>query len=62
MESPVRVWLLDPVTASRRLFKDVSPAEPTNFVWYFFITPDGQSYVYSYQRAFSDLYLVEGLR
>jgi Tol biopolymer transport system component len=62
MESPVRVWLLDPVTGNRRLFKEVSPAEPTNFVWYFFITPDGQSYVYGYQRAFSNLYLIGGLR
>ena len=31
-------------------------------VWFFLITPDGKSYVYNYQRAFSNLYLVEGLR
>jgi Tol biopolymer transport system component len=61
-ESPVRVWLLDPVTGSRRLFKEISPAEPTDRVWHFLIKPDGQSYVYSYRRAFSDLYLAEGLK
>ncbi len=61
-EPPVKVWLLDPVTGDRRLFKEVAPAEPTSTVWHFLITPDGQSYVYGYQRAFSNLYLVEGLK
>jgi Tol biopolymer transport system component len=61
-EMPVKVWLLDPTTGDRRLFKEIVPAEPTNSVWYFLITPDGQSYVCNFQRAFSNLYLVEGLR
>ena len=61
-EVPVRIWVLDPATGSRTLFKEVSPAEPTETIFYFLITPDGQSYIYNYQRALSDLYLVEGLR
>jgi dipeptidyl aminopeptidase/acylaminoacyl peptidase len=61
-EMPVKVWLLDPTTGDRRLFKEIVPAEPTNSVWYFLITPDGQSYLCNFQRAFSNLYLVEGLR
>jgi hypothetical protein len=61
-EVPVKVWLLDPTTGERRLFKEIVPAEPTNSVWNFLITPDGQSYVCNYQRAFSNLYLVEGMR
>jgi eukaryotic-like serine/threonine-protein kinase len=61
-EVPIRIWVVDPATGTRKLFKEVSPAEPTQTVWYFFITPDGQSYVYGYQRALSDLYLVEGLK
>jgi Tol biopolymer transport system component len=61
-EMPVKVWLVDPTTGDRRLFKEIVPAEPTNSVWYFLITPDGQSYVCNFQRAFSNLYLVEGLR
>jgi hypothetical protein len=61
-EVPVRVWLLDPATGERRLFKEVTPAEPTRLVRNFLITPDGQSYVYGYQRALSNLYVVEGLR
>ena len=61
-EMPVKVWLLDPTTGDRRLFKEIVPAEPTNSVWNFLITPDGQSYVCNFQRAFSNLYLVEGLR
>ncbi len=59
---PVKVWLLDPTTGDRRLFKEIVPAEPTDNIWFFLITPDGKSYVYNYQRAFSNLYLVEGLR
>jgi hypothetical protein len=58
----LRIWLLDPASGSRKLFKEVIPAEPTPNVFYFLITPDGQSYVYGYQRAFSNLYVVEGLR
>jgi hypothetical protein len=27
-----------------------------------YITPDGQSYAYSYRRFLSDLYVVSGLR
>ena len=61
-EMPVKVWLLDPTTGDRRLFKEIVPAEPTNSVWNFLITPDGQSYVCNFQRAFSNLYMVEGLR
>ncbi|MCM3877305.1 MAG: serine/threonine-protein kinase [Thermoanaerobaculia bacterium] len=61
-EMPVKVWLLDPTTGNRRLFKEIVPAEPANSVWNFLITPDGQSYVCNFQRAFSNLYLVEGLR
>ncbi|HLN58752.1 MAG TPA: protein kinase, partial [Thermoanaerobaculia bacterium] len=61
-EVPVKVWLLDPTTGARRLFNEIMPAEPTDNVWFFLITPDGRSYVYNHQRAFSNLYLVEGLR
>jgi Tol biopolymer transport system component len=61
-EVPVKVWLLDPTTGNRRLVKEIVPAEPTNSVWHFLITPDGQSYVCNFQRAFSNLYLVEGMR
>ena len=61
-EVPIRISVLDPATGSRTLFREVTPAEPTQNVWTFLITPDGQSYVYGYQRALSDLYLVEGLK
>jgi eukaryotic-like serine/threonine-protein kinase len=59
---PVKVWLLDPATGARRLFKEVTPAETTDNVLHFCITPDGESYVYGHIRYLSNLYVVEGLR
>jgi Tol biopolymer transport system component len=61
-DMPIKVWQLDPANGDRRLFKEITPAEPTIGVWHFLITPDGQSYVYGYQRVFSNLYVVEGLK
>ena len=61
-ESPLKVWLVDPVSAQRRLFKEVVSAEPTESIPRFLITPDGQSYVYGFTRTFSNLYVIEGLR
>src|SRR5262249_21024647 len=60
-ENPLKVWQVDPATGQRRLFREVVPAEPTQSIDFFHITPDGQSYVYSFTRWFSNLYLVEGL-
>src|SRR5262249_38845818 len=62
VENPMKVWQVDPETGQRRLYKEVVPAEPTPTIGVFLITPDGQSYIYSFTRTFSDLYLVEGLR
>ncbi|HKF41849.1 MAG TPA: protein kinase [Thermoanaerobaculia bacterium] len=58
---PVKVWLVDPTTGARRLFKELTPAEPVEKVLYLFITPDGQSYVYGHRRFLSSLYAIEGL-
>jgi eukaryotic-like serine/threonine-protein kinase len=61
-ENPVKVWRIDPSTGQRQLFKEIVPAEPTVGFGIFHITPDGQSYVYSFTRGFANLYLVEGVR
>jgi Tol biopolymer transport system component len=57
------VWLVDTETGKRRLWK-VTPSPilggPTQ--GRFRTTPDGRAYVYPNSRAFSALYLVEGLR
>jgi hypothetical protein len=63
-ELPAKVYRIDLATGRRQLWKELAPSDPSGvdgipFIW---ITPDGRSYVYSYNRELSDLYLVEGLK
>lgn len=61
---PVRVFTINLATKERKPFRSFMPADPTglfgnaapNF------SLDLKSYVYTYQRITSDLYVVEGLR
>jgi len=61
---PVRVFSVDIERGERRLVREIEPRDPVGVsgVDHVFITRDGQSYAYSYQQFFSDLFLVEGLR
>jgi WD40 repeat protein len=61
---PAVVSLLDIASGDRKLWKTVVPADPAGVdnVGNFIFTADGKSYVYSYSRVLSDLYLVEGLK
>ena len=61
-ESPASIWMVDPGSGERKLFRQVTPSEPTRGILQLLITPDGQTYVYSFRRALSDLYLIEGLK
>jgi Tol biopolymer transport system component len=63
-EVPTRVFTIDMTTGQRKLFRSFSPADPTGL---FSNAPpdfsrDLKSYVYTYQRIASDLYIVDGLR
>jgi|SRR5579872_2920705 len=63
-EVPARVFTVDLASGQRKLFKTVTPADPTGL---FADQPpqfsrDLKSYVYSYQRITSDLYVVDGLK
>jgi hypothetical protein len=59
---PARVVRVEVATGKRERWKDLAPSERTG-VFSFFLTPDGKSYVYGYQRiTTSDLYAVEGLK
>jgi eukaryotic-like serine/threonine-protein kinase len=51
-------------TGKRSPFRDVTPADPTGVarISAFQLTPDGKSYCYSFMRALSRLYVIEGLR
>jgi eukaryotic-like serine/threonine-protein kinase len=63
-EVPSRIFVIDLATGQRKLFKSFSPADPTGL---FSNAPpqfsrDLKSYVYTYQRITSDLYIVDGLK
>ena len=64
MGLPVTISRIDSVTGKRTLWKQVAPADPAGVdaIQGFAITPDEKSFVYSYRRRLSDLYLVEGLK
>jgi Tol biopolymer transport system component len=61
---PARILRLDIHTWQKTLWKEVAPADiaGVRMVQPVLITPDGRSYVYTFRRVLSDLYLAEGLR
>jgi eukaryotic-like serine/threonine-protein kinase len=61
---PCVVSQLDYVSGKRKPWKQIVPADAAGVdnVGNFIFTADGKSYVYSYTRTLSDLYLVEGLK
>jgi Tol biopolymer transport system component len=63
-ELPAKVYRIDLATGRRQLWKELAPSDPSGVdeIPLISITPDGRSYVYSYNRELSDLYLVEGLK
>jgi dipeptidyl aminopeptidase/acylaminoacyl peptidase len=60
----VRVYRVRVETGERELWKEIVPPDPAGieFIGPILMTPDASSYVYTYQRRSSDLYVVEGLR
>ena len=61
---PTVVSLVDISTGKRKVWKQIMPADAAGVdnVGNILFTPDMKSYVYSYSRTLSDLYLVEGLK
>ena len=61
---PVQIYLVDLQTGQRKLWKEITPPDPSGIVGGVgvVITPDGESYAYTYRRVLSDLYLVPGLQ
>ena len=58
------VFRLELATGKRQLVRTVAPSDAAGLsgVETFRITPDGKSYAYSYDRALSTLYLVDGVK
>ena len=62
-EGAVKVFRRDLATSRREPWKEIAPADPAGILSLSLtIAPDGGSYVYSYARSLSTLYLVQGLR
>ena len=61
---PGRLYRLDLATGKKTIAREVMPADGAGVVDIapIFETPDGDSYVYGFQRTLSDLYLVDGLK
>jgi hypothetical protein len=64
LESAVDVYRLNVATGRRELFKALSPPDPAGVqsIGRVVVTPDGQSYCYTYSQTLSSLHVVEGLR
>ncbi len=61
---PGHLYRLDLSTGKKELVRDLMPADGAGIVDIapVMVMPDGNSYVYGFQRTLSDLYLVEGLK
>ncbi len=61
---PVEVFRIEAATGERKLWKRLAPpdAAGARFLSTVLLTPDTSGYVYGYERRWSDLYAVEGLK
>jgi hypothetical protein len=60
-----KIFRYEFATGRRELWKDLPLPDPTAEIKHrggLAITPDGQSYAYTYSTCHTDLYLVRGLR
>jgi Tol biopolymer transport system component len=63
-EVPARIFMINLLSNERKLLQSFMPADPTGLFGNASPTfsSDLKSYVYSYQRITSDLYIVDGLK
>jgi Tol biopolymer transport system component len=61
---PARIHIVDVATGRRTLWKVIDAPDPAGVlrIGPYFLSADGQSYIYSYRREVGDLFLVEGLQ
>jgi serine/threonine protein kinase/Tol biopolymer transport system component len=61
---PIQVFRVDLESGNRTLWKEITPPDPSGFAGglNIVITPDGNSYAYTYRRVLSDLYLAPALQ
>jgi eukaryotic-like serine/threonine-protein kinase len=63
-EGPAQIAAIDLRTGERKLVRTLQPADPSGVtsILRIVMTPDARSYAYTYVRAISALYLVDGVR
>jgi eukaryotic-like serine/threonine-protein kinase len=63
LHRPFQIFQLDPVSGRRQLLRTIEPSDPSGIIGDLnaFVLADGQSYVYSFQRHLSELYLVKNM-
>jgi len=63
-EPPGRIELVDVATGRRTVWKEFRPPDPAGVlqVGPAIAAPDGETYVYSYRRTLSELFLATGIR
>jgi WD40 repeat protein len=60
---PMPLLRLDPITGRKEPWKELAPPDRAGVIWMSpLVAADGASYVYTYHRLLSDLYLVVGLK
>src|SRR5262249_34460211 len=67
-DTELKIYRLDLKTGTRQLWKDLTPSNVAGLIGIgtdpgqVRITPDGQTYVYTYWTAQGELYMAEGLK
>ena len=63
-ELPARIYRFDLSTGNKELWKELTPPDPAGIqeIIRVIMAADEKSYAYTYERDFSDLYLVKDLK
>ncbi len=63
-EIPTKLYRYDVASGRKELWRELAPADRAglNTIARAVVTPDGQTYAYSYLRVLSYLQLVDGMR
>ncbi len=63
LQRPIQLYELDPISGRRQLLRNIEPSDPAGIIGSpkVLVSADGKSYVYSFGRHLSQLYLVKDL-
>ena len=62
-QRPIRLFEVDPISGRRQLLRQINPSDPTGMIEVpkLFVSANGKSFVYSWVRKISELYIVKNL-